>query len=96
MLGRYHEAVVQVRGERVEHLMDIADRIADPSFVRKERLKYGWNIYFVHKAGARAVVQDINKVLKRTREKELEIIRSHKIAGKKDGNELWRDFYAIR
>lgn len=96
LLGRYHEAVVQVRGERVEQLMEIIDNIVGETPMRRERLKYGWNLYFVNKADARAAVSRLGIGLKRARDKRLEVIRSHKLVGRKLGKDLWRDFYAIR
>ena len=96
LLGRYHEAVVQIRGERSERLLELAEAVSGTRPKRAERLKYGWNLYFVNKADARAVVHAIEAALKRKKEKELLVIRSYKLVGKKLGKELWRDFYAIR
>ncbi|MEM7813520.1 MAG: NMD3-related protein [Candidatus Aenigmatarchaeota archaeon] len=96
LLGRYHEAVIQIRGKRAEQLAELAERVAAGKPKRAERLKYGWNLYFVRKADARATVREIEIELRRQKEKRLEVIRSYKLVGKKGGKELWRDFYAIR
>lgn len=96
LLGRYHEAVVQIRGERAGRLMEAVEAVVRGMPVRVERLKYGWDLYFVNKADARATVRKLNAELKRIEEGRLKVVRSYRLVGKKAGKELWRDFYAIR
>ena len=96
LLGRYHEAVLQVRGDRVERLTELVENAALGMAMTAERLKYGWNVYFVHKSDARKVVNTIERALVESEEKPLDVIRSHKVVGKKDGKMLMRDFCAVR
>lgn len=96
LLGKYHEAVIQIRGDRAERLAELADDLASKMPMTAERLKYGWNLYFVHKSNANTAVNEIERILKRVQETALEITYSHKVVGKKDGKTLMRDFYAIR
>jgi NMD protein affecting ribosome stability and mRNA decay len=96
LLGRYHEAVIQVRGDRAERLIELAGEIANEMSKRMEHIKEGWNIYFVHKSNARTVISELDIILTRAHEPNVEVIRSHKVAGQKDGRNLMRDFYAVR
>jgi len=96
LLGRYHEAVLQVRGKRAEQLIELIGEIVTDMPKRIEHIKEGWNIYFVHKSDARAAISALEIILRRARETEPEVIRSHKVAGQKDGRSLMRDFYAVR
>jgi len=96
LLGRYHEAVMQVRGKRADYLNELITKIVDEMPKRIERIKEGWNIYFVHKSDARATVSALETTLRRAHEPKLEVIRSHKVVGQKQGKNLMRDFYAVR
>jgi NMD protein affecting ribosome stability and mRNA decay len=94
--GHYHEAVIQIRGERADELVELIEKVIGVLPGRKERLKYGWNLYLVHKADARMTVRRLEAELKRQEKPRVDVVRSYKLVGKKDGKELWRDFYVLR
>ena len=89
MLGRYHEAVLQLRGENVEKIADIVAELCKGYDLRFEKRKEGYNLYFVTKS-------DATKIATMLRRKGFEVTDSYKLVGKKDGQELWKDFHAIR
>lgn len=96
LLGHYHEAVLQIRGARAEQLVEAIENLTAGMPKRIERIKEGWNIYFVDKGDARTAVNEVSTALRRAREAKPEVIRSHKVVGHKLGRNLMRDFYAIR
>lgn len=89
ILGKYHEAVIQLRGKDIEGLADRVSKLARGMEYRFDRKKEGYNLYFVSKADARKVAAALRK-------KGFEVTESYKLVGKKDGKELWKDFYSIR
>ncbi len=87
--GNYHEAVIQVRGTNRDKLLKI---ITDKEIIRNnissiKNLKEGYDIFVVDKKIAEERLQDINGI---------SVIKSYKLVGKKNGRELYRNYYAVR
>ena len=89
ILGNYHEAVIQLRGDNVEKLADKVAKLIKGLDLRTERKKEGYNLYVVRKGDARKVAVNLRK-------KGFEVKESYKLVGNKDGKHLWKDFYAVR
>jgi NMD protein affecting ribosome stability and mRNA decay len=89
MLGSYHEAVLQLRGENMEVLMEKVSKLCKGMDTILSEKKEGYNVLFVNKADAKKIATVLRK-------KGFEVTESYKLVGKKDGKELWKDFYAIR
>ena len=89
ILGNYHEAIIQLRGDDVEKLADKVAKLVKGLDLKTEQKKEGYNLYVVRKGDARKVAVTLRK-------KGYEVKESYKLVGKKDGKHLWKDFYAIR
>lgn len=103
MLGRYHEAVIQFRGPRMEQMVELTNKVVSEMRRkfgdvprRLEQNKDGWNLFVVNKADARGIIRGLKETFEKNKEPKLEVIRSYKLVGKKDGVELMRDFYCVR
>ncbi len=89
MLGNYHEAVLQLRGKNMEMLVEKVGKLCQGMDNRLSQKKEGYNVLFVNKSDAKKIATVLRK-------KGFEVTESYKLVGKKDGKELWKDFYAIR
>jgi len=85
--GSYHEAVLQVRGERAEKILKKIVKSASNNLYTIEENRYGYDIKFVSKSDANRVVKHLAG---------FNIKRSYKMAAEKKGKKLYRDFYSIR
>ncbi len=87
--GGYHEAVIQVRGEKrgiiLKHLLKI---IPHKSVINVEELPEGYDVKIMRKANAAAAAKQLIG--------EFSVKSSFKLVGSKKGNKLYRNFYAIR
>ena len=87
--GRYHEAVLQLRGDAKESLVDIVKEVTSQMHYRVEEKKEGPNVLFVKKG-------DGNKVVKELKQRGFAIKRTSKLVGQKKDRRLYRDVYAVR
>jgi len=84
-LGGYYEAVVQVRGENKEKIMQ---RVKDLTVgFEVEQLKEGYNIKLTKKADGKNIINRL---------KDCDVKRSFKLVGKKNGKDLCRNYYSIK
>ncbi|MBI4162470.1 MAG: hypothetical protein HY513_02210, partial [Candidatus Aenigmarchaeota archaeon] len=86
--GNYYEAVIQVRGEKKEKILRILMEHMKGKITSIETLKEGYDVKIIDKKIASSVSQGLQK--------KYEVKRSFKLAGKKKGKELYRNYYAIR
>ena len=84
-LGGYYEAVVQIRGDNKEKIMERILNITKDYEI--EQIKEGYNIKITKKAYAKKIANRL---------KDLDIKRSFKLVGRKEGKDLCRDYYCIR
>ncbi len=86
--GNYYEAVVQVRGEEREKILKIIMGSMKNKIASVDTLKEGYDVKIIDKKIASSVSQGLQK--------KYEVKKSFKLAGKKKGKELYRNYYAIR
>ncbi len=86
--GNYFEAVIQVRGEKKEKILKILMEHMKNKIASIDTLKEGYDVKIIDKKIAASVSQGLQKKYK--------ITKSFKLAGKKKGKELYRNYYAIR
>jgi NMD protein affecting ribosome stability and mRNA decay len=87
--GRYHEAVLQLRGQRTDLALNLIKKFSVGMPLWIEKHKHGLNVYFVDKS-------DASKIASRLKKEGFSILRSFKFIGIKEGKKIIRDFYAIR
>jgi NMD protein affecting ribosome stability and mRNA decay len=87
--GSYNEAILQLRGDRVEKALKMSRVILRGKHFGAEQLKEGFNLYVVHKA-------DASKAARELKESGFEVKRSFKHVSQKKGKILYRDYYSIR
>ncbi len=93
ILGNYHEAVIQIRGEKKEGIMrEIRKQIKDDELAGVHVLKEGYDVNYdvkiVDKSAAARAVQMLRE--------KFTVKRSFKLVGEKKGRKIYRNFYAIR
>ena len=89
LLGGYYEAVLQVRGERQERILNkIKKFIYNEDITRIETLKEGHDIRLRSKSSASSLVKYLRSFF--------DIKESYKLVGEKKGKKLYRNYYAIR
>ena len=87
LLGRYYEAVLQIRGDYDKIFGRIKKYL--PKTARVEKIKHGYDIRFLKKSDA----AKISKILKNS---GYEIKKSFKFVGTKKGRKLYRNYYSVK
>jgi nonsense-mediated mRNA decay protein 3 len=85
--GGYYEAVIQIRGERSEEILEQLKKSPDVSSIQK--LKNGYDVRFIYKSTA-------NSIAKIMKEKEYDVIFSYRHVTTKKGKMIYRNFYSVR
>jgi NMD protein affecting ribosome stability and mRNA decay len=89
MLGNYHEAVIQIRGDAKEMIMKNVEKlIGKEDFANLAALKEGYDVRVIRKAAAAKAVQILQEKYK--------IKKSFKLVGEKKGRKIYRNFYSVR
>jgi nonsense-mediated mRNA decay protein 3 len=89
VLGKYYEAVIQVRGDKKDAILqEIKKMISDSSLSGFKELVHGYDLFVIKKA-------DANRIAKRLGER-YEVKRSFKFATEKKGKKLYRNYFAVR
>ncbi len=89
ILGSYHEAVVQVRGEKKERILAKARKLLKPSeFANIAVLKEGYDIKVIDKSVAARLAQAMREMFA--------VKQSFKLVGEKKGRKIYRNFYSVR
>ncbi len=86
LLGRYYEAVLQIRGEYNKIFNKIKSRL--PKTARTEKTKHGYDIRFLKKSEAAKIAKAL-KV-------RYEVKSSFKFVATKKGKKLYRNYYSVR
>ena len=87
--GGYYEAVLQVRGEQIDRIMNkIKYVVPNESIASISRLKEGYDIKIIDKK----LGEKISSMLS----EKFTINKSYKLVGEQKGKRLYRNFYAIR
>ena len=87
--GGYYEAMIQVRGEQKEEIMRrLRKLLPQKAVVGVEELKEGYNVKIMNKGTAASAA----RVLKN----KYTVKASYKLVGSKKGQQLYRNFYAVR
>ncbi len=89
--GGYFEAIIQIRSDNKKRAEQFATgiikKIEDDSFIAKiDELKNGFDLYVGNKKTALKAVQEF----------KLPFTTSSKLAGRKDGNDLYRTTFCVR
>lgn len=87
-LGKYYEAVIQVRGERKEEILHEINKTVGLSLSGFKELKNGYDLYFIRKSDANRVAGNLKK--------RYSVKRSFKFATEKKGKKLYRNYFAVR
>lgn len=89
LIGGYHEAVIQIRGEKKDILVKkIFECLKKDEITDIEKIREGYNIKIVNKNSSRRVINTIRN--------ECIIKQSFKLVGKKKGKLLYRNFYLVK
>lgn len=89
MSGGYYEAVMQLRGERKEKILQKLEALATRDDITSiESAKEGYNVKFVSKKKAATISGRLSK--------NFSVNSSYKLVAEKKGKKLYRNFYAIR
>lgn len=87
--GGYYEAVIQVRGEHKERIMDNLDNFLKGDDLTKiEPVKGGYDIFLMEKGKAKKVAKQLSDNYK--------IKESYKLAGVKKDKKLYRNYYSVK
>ena len=86
--GNYYEAVMQIRGERAEKLLNKVIESLQTKIAAIDKIKQGYDVRIIDKKSAAFFVQNIRR--------KHSVTQSYKLVGKKKGKELYRNYYAIR
>ncbi len=89
LLGSYHEAVIQVRGQKDEKILGKLEKVLkheDIAGVRQK--KEGYDVMIVSKSPAIKAAHMLRD--------NFSVKESYKLVGQKKGRKLYRNFYAIR
>ncbi|MBS3056057.1 MAG: hypothetical protein J4473_01335 [Candidatus Aenigmarchaeota archaeon] len=90
ILGNYHEAVIQIRGERVnEFYNNIIKNLSNGEITSTERKKEGIDIKLVNKGTAK-------KIARRIKNLSIAVKQSFRFVTSKKGKKLYRVYYSIR
>ncbi|MBU3905018.1 MAG: 60S ribosomal export protein NMD3 [Nanoarchaeota archaeon] len=94
---QYHNAIIQLRGNYNDEVIDFIDeqlflisKKDVKAFYSMEKLKEGLNIKIGSKSAAKKVVERLKTKWK------FKIRKSYRLLGKKKGDEIYRDFIALR
>lgn len=86
--GGYHEAVIQIRGNQREKILDKVDKLlTKDDYAGLEEKKEGYDVKVIDKKKADSVVAWLRK--------RHEVKTSYKLVGEKKGRKLYRNFYAV-
>lgn len=89
ILGNYHEAVVQVRGEKKERIMAKTRKLLKPTeYANIATLKEGYDIRVIDKSVAGRLAQALRE--------NFAVKQSFKLVGEKKGKKIYRNFYSVR
>ena len=87
--GNYYEAVIQIRGEHQESILNnVKNTIKYSKITSLREKKEGYDIKVTRKGDAGSVIKKIKN--------DHKIIRTTKLVGEKKGKKLYRDVYCIR
>lgn len=90
--GNYFEAILQLRGEKQNELLETVKKLAGPRTITKiETKREGHDVYMTFKKDAKRVVSLLKK-----RRAMTSLKKSYKFKGEKKTVKLYRDYYAIR
>ncbi|MBI5061470.1 MAG: hypothetical protein HZB67_04105 [Candidatus Aenigmarchaeota archaeon] len=87
-LGKYYEAVVQVRGPRREDILKSIEKLGRHNLSAAKDVENGYDLFFIKKNEARKVA----KILRN----KYDVVESFKFAAEKKGKKLYRNYYSIR
>ncbi len=93
--GGYYEAILQLRGEFPEDILDFIDKVVSKhsdrtgAYFRIEKIKEGINLYI----GSKSIANKLAKILK---DMKFEIKKSYKLVTKRDGKEIYRTVIVAR
>jgi NMD protein affecting ribosome stability and mRNA decay len=79
-LGMQYDSVIQLRTKRKINIRNI-------NFSRIEKVKNGYDIYFIKK-------EEAERMIKRL--KQFKIKKSYKLIGEKQGKKIYRTFYSVK
>lgn len=89
LLGGYHEAIFQVRGEKTERILNkLRKLVPGELIVDISKVRNGFDIKISDKKIAAIAVKELREYF--------EITESYKLVGEKNGKKLYRNSYAIR
>jgi NMD protein affecting ribosome stability and mRNA decay len=89
ILGNYHEAVIQIRGDEKDKILHKAQKLLrEEDYANIATLKEGYDIRVIKKAVAAQIVQALR--VKYT------IKPSFKLVGEKKGKKIYRNFYSVK
>ena len=89
ILGNYHEAVLQIRGEKKEKILQMIGKLLQQENLASiDKIKEGYNVKIIRKSAASMVIN----ILKR----QFTVRRSFKLVGEKKGSKIYRNFYSVR
>ncbi|MFH0832561.1 MAG: NMD3-related protein [Candidatus Aenigmatarchaeota archaeon] len=84
LLGRYSEAILQIRGDKKERILNILNL---PKYATVEKTKNGYDVVFVKRSDSKNA---INQLV------DFDITKSFKFIGVKRGRRIIKDYYAVR
>ena len=89
--GGYHEAVLQIRGENKDKILNKVKRMLPKEEIvvtSMDELKNGYDIKFIKKNFAKAAAKQLKKGFK--------VKESYKLIATKKGKRLYRNYYSVR
>lgn len=92
ILGRYYEAIIQLRGNINDDILKFIDKMMKnkKSFYRSEILKEGIDLYVERKAVAKSVAEQLKRNFK------CKLKKSFKLITKRDGKDVYRTIILAR
>ncbi len=88
--GGYYEAILQIRCETSQKILDFIDRrINQDSYYRVEKVRGGYDLY----VGNKAIANEVAELLKKNY--KLKIVKSYKMYTRKEGRDMYRTMISV-
>jgi len=88
-LGKYYEAVIQIRGEKKEEILNtISKSVRSDALSGFKELPAGYDLYFIRKSDANRIAVGLKR--------RYDVKGSFKFATEKKGKKLYRNYFAVR
>jgi nonsense-mediated mRNA decay protein 3 len=89
--GGYYEAIIQLRGNISEEILNFIDKeIKEKSFYKIEPVKEGFNLYIENKNIANQIADKLKRIYR------LKVKKSFKLYTKKEGKDVYKSVFSVK